>query len=41
MDELGLSALLIRPDGIVAWATASIPDREKLIEAADRWFGAA
>ncbi|WP_454702507.1 FAD-dependent monooxygenase [Agrobacterium burrii] len=41
MDELGLSALLIRPDGIVAWATASIPDREELIEAADRWFGAA
>ncbi|NTZ92817.1 FAD-dependent monooxygenase [Agrobacterium tumefaciens] len=41
MDELGLSALLIRPDGIVAWATESLPDREKLIEAADRWFGAA
>jgi 2-polyprenyl-6-methoxyphenol hydroxylase-like FAD-dependent oxidoreductase len=38
-DALGLSALLIRPDGIVAWATAQASDDRELREAAARWFG--
>jgi 2-polyprenyl-6-methoxyphenol hydroxylase-like FAD-dependent oxidoreductase len=29
-EQLGLSALLIRPDGIVAWATGRIPDTQSL-----------
>lgn len=41
MDRLGLSALLVRPDGIVAWAAQSIPDEEEIAKAATRWFGAA
>ena len=38
-DQLGLSALLIRPDGIVAWAADSDPDGEGLQLAAASWFG--
>ncbi|MFK4086460.1 FAD-dependent monooxygenase [Kribbella sp. NPDC020789] len=34
VDDLGLSAVLIRPDGIVAWAGAT-----GLEQAARRWFG--
>lgn len=37
-DRLGLTALLIRPDGIVAWASEDAPDRDELRRAADRWF---
>ncbi len=37
-DRLGLAALLIRPDGIVAWASEDAPDRDGLRRAADRWF---
>jgi hypothetical protein len=37
-DRLGLSAALIRPDGIVAWAADDQPDRSKLQEVAARWF---
>jgi hypothetical protein len=29
----------VRPDGIVAWATESAPDKEKFARAAARWFG--
>jgi 2-polyprenyl-6-methoxyphenol hydroxylase-like FAD-dependent oxidoreductase len=37
-DQLGLSAILIRPDGIVAWASDKNPDHSELQKAADRWF---
>lgn len=37
-DRLGLSAVLIRPDGIVAWASDNDPDRSELKKAAARWF---
>lgn len=37
-DPLGLSAVLVRPDGIVAWACESRPDPGEAAEAAARWF---
>ncbi|TWI94767.1 2-polyprenyl-6-methoxyphenol hydroxylase-like FAD-dependent oxidoreductase [Mucilaginibacter frigoritolerans] len=37
-DQLGLSAVLIRPDGIIVWATDSEPNYSELQKAADRWF---
>jgi len=37
-DRLALSAVLIRPDGIVAWAADNDPDRTQLQQAAARWF---
>jgi 2-polyprenyl-6-methoxyphenol hydroxylase-like FAD-dependent oxidoreductase len=37
-DQLGLSAVLIRPDGIIAWASYNVPDRSELQKAAGRWF---
>lgn len=37
-NHLGLSAALIRPDGVVAWASDSAPDPADLQEAIDRWF---
>jgi 2-polyprenyl-6-methoxyphenol hydroxylase-like FAD-dependent oxidoreductase len=40
-ERLGLSAVLVRPDGIVAWATDDAPDLEKAAQAASRWFGEA
>ena len=38
-DRLGLSALLVRPDGVVAWVGEAEPDFEAAAEAASRWFG--
>lgn len=38
-DGLGFSALLIRPDGVVAWAGEHAPDRVTFERAAARWFG--
>jgi 2-polyprenyl-6-methoxyphenol hydroxylase-like FAD-dependent oxidoreductase len=38
-DRLGLSAVLVRPDGIVAWAGEGDLDPEKAARAATRWFG--
>ncbi|MGH8037644.1 MAG: FAD-dependent monooxygenase [Stenotrophomonas sp.] len=38
-DRLGLSAVLVRPDGFVAWATDSTPDVEQLTQSLSRWFG--
>ncbi|MFC9279567.1 hypothetical protein [Streptomyces collinus] len=38
-DDLGSSAVLVRPDGIVAWASAPAPDRDPFEQAAARWFG--
>lgn len=37
-DTLGLSALLVRPDGFVAWASDGEPDIEEATEAASKWF---
>jgi len=37
-DRLGLSALLVRPDGFVAWASDTPPNREEVTRAAARWF---
>jgi flavin-dependent dehydrogenase len=36
--QLGLSAALIRPDGIIAWAAGDNPDYSELQKAAARWF---
>jgi 2-polyprenyl-6-methoxyphenol hydroxylase-like FAD-dependent oxidoreductase len=38
-DRLGLSALLVRPDGVVAWVGEAEPHIEVAAEAASRWFG--
>jgi 2-polyprenyl-6-methoxyphenol hydroxylase-like FAD-dependent oxidoreductase len=38
-DRLGLTALLMRPDGFVAWAGEAAPDHEEAAQAASRWFG--
>ena len=38
-DRLGLSALLMRPDGFVAWAGEGVPDFGEAAQAASRWFG--
>jgi 2-polyprenyl-6-methoxyphenol hydroxylase-like FAD-dependent oxidoreductase len=38
-DRLGLSAVLVRPDGFVAWAGEAAPDHEEAAQAASRWFG--
>ncbi|WP_375775427.1 FAD-dependent monooxygenase [Bradyrhizobium sp. ma5] len=38
-DRLGLRAVLVRPDGFVAWATDIEPDLEETAQAAARWFG--
>jgi 2-polyprenyl-6-methoxyphenol hydroxylase-like FAD-dependent oxidoreductase len=37
-DRLGLSAVLLRPDGIVAWAGEAAFNPEEASQAASRWF---
>ena len=37
-DRLGLSALLVRPDGFVAWASDTTSSPEDVTRAAARWF---
>jgi 2-polyprenyl-6-methoxyphenol hydroxylase-like FAD-dependent oxidoreductase len=37
-DRLGLAALLVRPDGFVAWASDTTPTRDDVVRAATRWF---
>jgi 2-polyprenyl-6-methoxyphenol hydroxylase-like FAD-dependent oxidoreductase len=37
-DRFGLCALLVRPDGFVAWASDTAPDPEAVTRAAARWF---
>ena len=37
-EQLGLSAALIHPDGIVAWASDNDPDFSELRKAAARWW---
>ncbi len=39
-DTLGVSAVLARPDGVVAWAGEAAPDHDGATRAAYRWFGA-
>jgi 2-polyprenyl-6-methoxyphenol hydroxylase-like FAD-dependent oxidoreductase len=39
-DRLGLSAVLVRPDGFVAWGGEAALDHEEAAQAASRWFGA-
>ncbi|WP_219212328.1 FAD-dependent monooxygenase [Variovorax boronicumulans] len=38
-NALGLTALLLRPDGIVAWVSEARPDAVEAAQAAARWFG--
>jgi hypothetical protein len=38
-DRLGLTALLVRPDGVVGWVSEGHPDIETAARAAARWFG--
>lgn len=40
-DRLGLSAVLVRPDGIVAWAAEATADADDAARAVSRWFGDA
>jgi len=40
-DRLGLSAVLLRPDGVVAWAGGTTLDLGDAARAASRWFGDA
>ena len=38
-QRLGLSAVLVRPDGFVAWACDEAPNLDEAAQAAARWFG--
>ncbi|MEU3830237.1 FAD-dependent monooxygenase [Streptomyces sp. NPDC029080] len=38
-NDLGAGAVLVRPDGVVAWADERLPDRERFERAAGLWFG--
>ena len=38
-DQLDLSAVLVRPDGVVGWVSEGVPDGEEVAQAASRWFG--
>jgi 2-polyprenyl-6-methoxyphenol hydroxylase-like FAD-dependent oxidoreductase len=37
-DRLGLRAVLVRPDGFVAWASETTPSAKDVMRAAARWF---
>ncbi|MFG1466091.1 FAD-dependent oxidoreductase [Xanthobacter sp. DSM 24535] len=39
-DRLGLRAVLVRPDGFIAWASETAAHDEGARQAASRWFGA-
>lgn len=38
-DRLGLSAVLLRPDGFVVWVGDAVHDHEEVSQVASRWFG--
>lgn len=38
-NDLGFNALLIRPDGVVAWVDDQALDLRAFQQAATRWFG--
>ena len=40
-DSKGLTAVLVRPDGFVAWATESEPNVSAAAQSIARWFGGA
>ncbi|HEY9022950.1 MAG TPA: FAD-dependent monooxygenase, partial [Burkholderiaceae bacterium] len=40
-DTCGLRALLVRPDGVVAWACDEAPDPADARRVLERWFGAS
>ncbi|MFF2807003.1 FAD-dependent monooxygenase [Streptomyces sp. NPDC058000] len=40
-NDLGLGAVLVRPDGVVAWAGDRDVDRKAFERAAGQWFGSA
>jgi hypothetical protein len=40
-DSKGLTAMLVRPDGFVAWAADSEPDLSTVERSIERWFGPA
>jgi hypothetical protein len=40
-DDKGLTAMLVRPDGFVAWLAESEPDWSAAEESIKRWFGSA
>lgn len=40
-EDLGLGALLVRPDGVVAWASDGLVDIDEVEIALSHWFGAA
>jgi hypothetical protein len=37
--DLGLTAVLVRPDGVIGWAGGAVPELEAFAHAATRWFG--
>ncbi|PJZ48947.1 FAD-dependent monooxygenase [Leptospira saintgironsiae] len=37
-EQLALSAALIRPDGIIAWASDNEPDEQSFRQSASKWF---
>lgn len=39
--RFGLSAMLVRPDGVVGWASESTSDAKELLLQTTRWFGAS
>ena len=39
-DSKGLTAVLVRPDGFVAWVAESEPDLSTAERSIERWFGA-
>lgn len=38
-EDLGVTGVLVRPDGVIAWAADRDPDREAFERAAGHWFG--
>jgi len=40
-DDKGFTAMLVRPDGFVAWLAESEPDLSAAEEAIQLWFGSA
>jgi 2-polyprenyl-6-methoxyphenol hydroxylase-like FAD-dependent oxidoreductase len=40
-DRLGLAAVLVRPDGVVAWVGNAVTDDQAMTQAASQWFGKA
>lgn len=38
-DWLGVRAVLVRPDGVVAWASEVAPDDKEIAQVLARWFG--